>query len=222
VSRDPWLALEAQRRRRHWKQWPWGLIALGLAVLFTVGMFGLVLIGAASVRPPGDGSSARSARVFHCAAGRELLGAAGCLAAAVLAWRLNRGKVAAGWRSSCFRCGSAPCSTDCFDEYEHIGARLALGPDRAGAVRAAWASLLLGVLAFAASFGSPGDGNHGVQAMQYWIVAALVTLGAVLRRQPGGDGAGLATPRGPSRRRCRCVAGDAGVAGLIVIGSSWG
>jgi hypothetical protein len=43
------VALEAQRRRRHWKQWPWGLIALGLAVLFTVGMFGLVLIGA-SVR----------------------------------------------------------------------------------------------------------------------------------------------------------------------------
>ncbi len=43
MSRDPWLALENQRRRRHWKQWPWGLIALGLAVLFTVGMFGLVL-----------------------------------------------------------------------------------------------------------------------------------------------------------------------------------
>jgi len=52
VSRDPWLALETQRHRRHWKQWPWGVIALGLAVLFTVGMFGLVLIGAASVRPP--------------------------------------------------------------------------------------------------------------------------------------------------------------------------
>lgn len=32
----------------------------------------------------------------------------------------------------------------------------------------AWASLLMGVLAFAASFGSPGDGNHGMQAMQYW------------------------------------------------------
>lgn len=31
----------------------------------------------------------------------------------------------------------------------------------------AWASLLLGVMAFAASFGSPGDGNHGIQAMQY-------------------------------------------------------
>lgn len=53
MSRDPRVALEAQRHRRHWKQWPWGLIALGLAVLFTVGMFGLVLIGAASVRPPG-------------------------------------------------------------------------------------------------------------------------------------------------------------------------
>ncbi len=41
----------------------------------------------------------------------------------------------------------------------------------------AWASLLMGVLAFAASFGSPGDGNHGMQAMQYWILAALATLG---------------------------------------------
>jgi type VI protein secretion system component VasF len=53
VSRDPWLALEAQRRRRHWKQWPWGLIALGLAVLFTVGMFGLVLIGRRVRAAPG-------------------------------------------------------------------------------------------------------------------------------------------------------------------------
>jgi type VI protein secretion system component VasF len=53
VSRDPWLALEAQRRRRHWKQWPRGLIALGLAVLFTVGMFGLVLIGRRVRAAPG-------------------------------------------------------------------------------------------------------------------------------------------------------------------------
>ncbi|WP_423159425.1 hypothetical protein [Stenotrophomonas geniculata] len=97
MSRDPWLALENQRRRRHWKQWPWGLIALGLAVLFTVGMFGLVLIGAASVRPPGDGGSARNLRAYFIALlVAELVGAVGCVAAAVLAWRLNRGKVAAG------------------------------------------------------------------------------------------------------------------------------
>lgn len=74
-----------------------GLIALGLAVLFTVGMFGLVLIGAASVRPPGDGGSALNLRAYFIALlVAELLGAVGCVAAAVLAWRLNRGKVAAG------------------------------------------------------------------------------------------------------------------------------
>ena len=97
MSRDPWLALESQRRRRHWKQWPWGLIALALAVLFTVGMFGLVLIGAASVRPPGDGGSALNLRAYFIALMvSELVAAVGCITAAVLAWRLNRGKVAAG------------------------------------------------------------------------------------------------------------------------------
>ncbi|WP_142807689.1 hypothetical protein [Stenotrophomonas maltophilia] len=97
MSRDPWVALEAQRHRRHWKQWSWGLIALGLAVLFTVGMFGVVLIGAASVRPPGDGSSALDLRAYFIALMvAELVVAVGCVAAAVLAWRLNRGKVAAG------------------------------------------------------------------------------------------------------------------------------
>jgi len=97
VSRDPWRALEDQRRRRHWKQWPWGLIALALAVLFTVGMFGLVLIGAASVRPPGDGGSGLNLRAYFIALlVAELVAAVGCITAAVLAWRLNRGKVAAG------------------------------------------------------------------------------------------------------------------------------
>ena len=97
MSRDPWLALEAQRRRRHWKQWPWGMIALGLAVLFTLGMFGLALIGAASMRPPGDGGSALNLRAYFMAllAG-ELLVAVGCVVSAVLAWRLDRGKVMAG------------------------------------------------------------------------------------------------------------------------------
>ncbi|WP_295565776.1 hypothetical protein [uncultured Stenotrophomonas sp.] len=97
MSRDPWLALENQRRRRHWKRWPWGLIALALAALFTVGMFGLALIGAASVRPPGDGGSALNLRAYFIALlVAELVGAVGCVVAAVLAWRLNRGKVAAG------------------------------------------------------------------------------------------------------------------------------
>ncbi|HEL2980622.1 TPA: hypothetical protein UMB92_003506 [Stenotrophomonas maltophilia] len=97
MSRDPQAALEDQRRRRHWKQLPWGMVALGLAVLFTVGVFGLVLIGAASVRPPGDGGSALNLRAYFIALlVGELVAAAGCVAAAVLAWRLNRGKVAAG------------------------------------------------------------------------------------------------------------------------------
>ncbi len=41
----------------------------------------------------------------------------------------------------------------------------------------AWGALAAAVFAFAASFGSPGDGNHGMQAMQYWILAALGVLG---------------------------------------------
>jgi len=44
----------------------------------------------------------------------------------------------------------------------------------------AWAGLLGAGLAFAASMGSPGDGNHGMQAMQYWILAALLVLGGSL------------------------------------------
>ncbi|MCU1086528.1 hypothetical protein JAK45_02335 [Stenotrophomonas maltophilia] len=97
MSRGPWPALEDQRRRRHGRQWPWGLIALGLAALFTAGMFGMALIGAASVRPPGDGSTTLNLRAYFLAllAG-ELLAAVGCVVSAVLAWRLNRGKVAAG------------------------------------------------------------------------------------------------------------------------------
>ncbi|KOQ62225.1 MULTISPECIES: hypothetical protein [Stenotrophomonas] len=97
MSRDPWVALEAQRRRRHWRQWPWGLIALGLSAVFTVGLFCLVLIGAASVRPPGDGGSVLDLRAYFIAlVVGELLASAGCVASAVLAWRLNHGKVPAG------------------------------------------------------------------------------------------------------------------------------
>ncbi|MHC1652355.1 hypothetical protein ACODUL_03520 [Stenotrophomonas maltophilia] len=96
MSHDPWPALENQRRRRHWEPWPWGVIALGLAVLCWVGLFGLVLVGAASMRPPGDGSSALNLKpyLFALLLG-ELLGACAGAIAAVLAWRLNRGKVAA-------------------------------------------------------------------------------------------------------------------------------
>ncbi len=44
----------------------------------------------------------------------------------------------------------------------------------------AWAGLFGAGLAVAASMGSPGDGNHGMQAMQYWILAALLVLGGSL------------------------------------------
>lgn len=40
----------------------------------------------------------------------------------------------------------------------------------------AWACLSGTLLAFAASFGSPGDGNHGMQVMQFWIVGGLLSL----------------------------------------------
>lgn len=37
----------------------------------------------------------------------------------------------------------------------------------------AWGGLAGAVFAFAASFGSPGDGSRGMQAMQFWILGAL-------------------------------------------------
>ncbi len=40
----------------------------------------------------------------------------------------------------------------------------------------AWAGLVAAVFAFAASFGSPGDGSHGMRHAQYWIWAALAML----------------------------------------------
>ena len=40
----------------------------------------------------------------------------------------------------------------------------------------AWMALLGAGVAFAASFGSPGDGSGGIQAMQGWILAALGLL----------------------------------------------
>ncbi len=87
----------------------------------------------------------------------------------------------------------------------------------------AWASLLMGVLAFAASFGSPGDGNHGMQAMQYWILAALATLGLSF------VGSLVAMVLAWRRRRgaiCSAIAGALLTLLvsllLVVIGSSWG
>lgn len=87
----------------------------------------------------------------------------------------------------------------------------------------AWTSLLLGVVAFAASFGSPGDGNHGMRAMQYRILAALVMLGLSF------FGSLVAIVLAWRRRRGAVCATIAGALltllvsmVLIVIGSSWG
>ena len=87
----------------------------------------------------------------------------------------------------------------------------------------AWGALLLGVLAFAASFRPPGDGNNGVQAVQYWMLGALITL--VL----SFVGSLVAMVMAWRRRRgpvCAAIAGALLVMLvsllLIVIGSSWG
>ncbi len=86
----------------------------------------------------------------------------------------------------------------------------------------AWGGLLVGVLAFAASFRPPGDGNNGVQAM-HWMLGALVTL--VL----SFVGSLVAMVMAWRRRRgpvCATIAGALLVMLvsllLIVIGSSWG
>lgn len=77
-----------------------------------------------------------------------------------------------------------------------------------------WMALVVGVLAFTAGFRPPGDGNNGVQATQWWLLGALVTMVLCFPRQPGGDGVGLATATWPHPcGDCRCIAGDAGLAG---------
>lgn len=87
----------------------------------------------------------------------------------------------------------------------------------------AWAALAGAVLAFAASFGSPGDGNHGMHAMQFWIVGALVVL---LLSFVGSIAAMVLAWR---RQRGPVYAAIAGALLvtllsllLIVIGASWG
>ena len=59
MSLDPWAALEAQRRRRHWRQWPWGWVAVAFGVLMWAALAYAVLLAAGSVRMPGDGAAPR-------------------------------------------------------------------------------------------------------------------------------------------------------------------
>ncbi|HFK2921302.1 TPA: hypothetical protein ACGY72_002489 [Stenotrophomonas maltophilia] len=86
-----------------------------------------------------------------------------------------------------------------------------------------WMALVVGVLAFTAGFRPPGDGNNGVQATQWWLLGALVTMVLAFLGSLVSMVLAWRRSRGP-------VA--AAVAGalltllvsmvLIVIGSSWG
>lgn len=95
MSLDPWAALEAQRRRRSWRQWPWGLIALGMALLSLSGAFFIFMLVGAAMRPPGDGADVDLKPYVIVLALAELVTVSAGVIASVLAWRLNRGKVTA-------------------------------------------------------------------------------------------------------------------------------
>jgi len=97
VSLDPWVALEAQRRRRHWRNWPWGWVALALGLLTWVAFGYMVLLGAAGMRMPGDGAAPRwQATMFNVSLCAAAVMYAGSAASAVLGWRLHRARRAAG------------------------------------------------------------------------------------------------------------------------------
>lgn len=86
----------ASRRRRPWRQWPWGLIALGLAVLSVSGVFAIGMLFGAGMRPSSAGGPVLDLMPFVIAlAVAELLTITGGLFAAVLGWRLNRGRASA-------------------------------------------------------------------------------------------------------------------------------
>lgn len=95
MSPDPWVALQAQRHRRQWRQWPWGLIALGLALLSLSGAFFIFMLVGAAMRPPGDGAGLNLKPYVITLAVAELLTVSAGIVASVLAWRLNRGRAAA-------------------------------------------------------------------------------------------------------------------------------
>lgn len=92
MSQDPWRALDARRQRRAWRQWPWGLIALGLALLSLSGVFFIFMLMGAAMRPPGDGAGINLKPYVLVLALAELGTISAGVIAAILAWRFNRGK----------------------------------------------------------------------------------------------------------------------------------
>jgi hypothetical protein len=96
VSQHPQAALEIQRRRRRWRPWPWGPIALGLALLSVSGVFAIGMLFGAGMRPSSAGGPVVNLMPFVIAlAVAEVLTISAGLFAAVLGWRLNRGRVTA-------------------------------------------------------------------------------------------------------------------------------
>ncbi|WP_329913815.1 MULTISPECIES: hypothetical protein [Stenotrophomonas] len=86
-----------------------------------------------------------------------------------------------------------------------------------------WIALVVGVLAFTSGFRPPGDGNNGVQATQWWLLGALVTMVLSFLGSP------VAMVLAWRRRHGPILAAIAGALLvmlvsmiLIVIGSSWG
>ncbi|WP_254458219.1 hypothetical protein [Xanthomonas sacchari] len=72
----------------------------------------------------------------------------------------------------------------------------------------AWAALGVVLFAFTRAIGAPGDGDHGILAMQPWIVGGLLVLAVA------GLGALIAAALGWALRRGRVLAGIA--AGLLL------
>ncbi|WP_234412881.1 MULTISPECIES: hypothetical protein [Stenotrophomonas] len=86
---NPTSSAPASRR-----PWPWGLCALGLAVLAWAALGAGLLVFLSAFGSPGDGSHAlESVQVaLFAAMGVLVVSALGSGAASVLAWRLRRGR----------------------------------------------------------------------------------------------------------------------------------
>ncbi|MEA9565029.1 hypothetical protein [Xanthomonas sp. WHRI 8932A] len=61
MSSDPWALVAARRQRRHWRQWPWGWMALGLSLAAWACLAVMAFLVTASIGMPGDGSHAMQA-----------------------------------------------------------------------------------------------------------------------------------------------------------------